>query len=198
MGSSSTVNAWPGHIGAGGGQRGERKGAQHYTDASPTTMSHFRPLWFGLRGWPPASWSSLSSSLVLSISFFDLLLSPSNLFLYMFVGMHFLSVNLFPPSPSNIQCLSPVLPLQTALSRTVEVEKVVFQEYILAGRNPCEWIVRGGGSSVWQVDLFYRLPSPSHSHTHTYLQLSTPPLLRVETRAEQTRQQVPQVEGERG
>lgn len=55
VGSSATVKAWPGHIGAGGGQRGESKGAQHYADASPTTMSHFRPLWFGLRGWPPAS-----------------------------------------------------------------------------------------------------------------------------------------------
>ena len=69
VGSSATVKAWPGHTGAGGGQRGESKGAQHYTDASPTTMSHFRPLWFGLGGWPPASWSSLSSSSAGSLHF---------------------------------------------------------------------------------------------------------------------------------
>lgn len=76
VGSSATLKAWPSHIGAGGGQRGESKGAQHYTDASPTTMSHFRPLWFGLKGWPSASWSSLSSfAISLSFPFFDLLLS---------------------------------------------------------------------------------------------------------------------------
>lgn len=59
VGSSGTVKAWPGHSGAGRGQRGESEGARHYSDASPTTTSHFRPLWFGLGGWPPASWSSL-------------------------------------------------------------------------------------------------------------------------------------------
>lgn len=83
VGSSTTVEAWPGHTGAGLGQRGESKGAQHCTDASPTTMSHFRPLWFGLRGWPSVYWSALSSSL--------LLLSP---FLF------FSSLNLLPPSLS--------------------------------------------------------------------------------------------------
>lgn len=69
VGSSATAKPLPGHIGAGWGQRGASKGAQHYTDASPTTMSHFRPLWFGLRGWPPASWSSLPSSYACSLHF---------------------------------------------------------------------------------------------------------------------------------
>lgn len=59
VGSSATLKAWPSHIGVGGGQRGESKGAQHYTDASPTTMSHFRPLWFGLRGWRAGALSHL-------------------------------------------------------------------------------------------------------------------------------------------
>lgn len=106
VGSSATVKAWPGHIGAGWGQRGASGGAQHYTDASPTTMSHFRPLWFGLGGWPPASWSSLSSSFACSLHFlFDLLLPLSLLFLCMFAGLPFFSlypVNLFPLSPSKI------------------------------------------------------------------------------------------------
>lgn len=47
---------------------GRSKGAQLCTDASPTTMSHFRPLWSGLGGWPPASWSS-PPSLTISLSF---------------------------------------------------------------------------------------------------------------------------------
>lgn len=44
------------------------EGAQRCTDASPTTMSHFRPLWSGLGGWPPANWSS-PPSLTIPLSF---------------------------------------------------------------------------------------------------------------------------------
>lgn len=98
VGSSATVKAWPGHTGAGGGQRGESKGAQHYTDASPTTMSHFRPLWFGLGGWPPASWSSLSSfARSLPFPFFDLLLSLSLALISLHVCCVALSCFLFFP-----------------------------------------------------------------------------------------------------
>lgn len=52
------------------------EGAQHCTDASPTTMSHFRPLWSGLGGWPPASWSS-PPSLAVSLPFPHFCLSLS-------------------------------------------------------------------------------------------------------------------------
>lgn len=55
------------------------EGAQRCTDASPTTMSHFRPLWSGLGGWPPANWSS-PPSLTIPLSFPQLIhfsLSPS-------------------------------------------------------------------------------------------------------------------------
>lgn len=91
VGSSATVKAWPGHTGAGWGQRGASKGAQDYTDASPTTMSHFRPLWFGLRGWPPASWSCLSSSFACSLYF----LFWSTLSLSSLISLHVLPVRLF-------------------------------------------------------------------------------------------------------
>lgn len=52
------------------------EGAQRCTDASPTTMSHFRPLWSGLGGWPPASWSS-PPSLAVSLPFPHFCLSLS-------------------------------------------------------------------------------------------------------------------------
>lgn len=76
MGSSSAEKVWPGHVEADGGQRGESKGAQHCTDASPTTMSHFRPLWFGLGGAGRQRAGALSPHrlLLLFISFFHLLL----------------------------------------------------------------------------------------------------------------------------
>lgn len=59
------------------------KGAQHCTDASPTTMSHFRPLWSGLGGWPPASWSS-PPALAVSLPFphFSLSLSVAAVSLF--------------------------------------------------------------------------------------------------------------------
>lgn len=183
VGSSTTVEAWPGHTGAGLGQRGESKGAQHCTDASPTTMSHFRPLWFGLRGWPSVNWSSLSSSLLLlsPFLFFSLNLLPLSLSLiHVWVVLSLYPVNLFPLSPLN---------MLTVLKRLIISHEVEEQDM---WREHGYSLTGGRGPAETPPPLPFSLRMCTHTHTRkrkaTTLQKQPPPKQGLVVRAQETSQ----------
>lgn len=165
-------------------------------------MSHFRPLWFSLRGWLPASWNSLSSSFACSLHFlFDLLLplslslSPSLLFLYMFAGSPSLSLyvlltcSLFLPQTSWQLVLPSFMSPQADWADEDDRERgggVCVGDFWGRMDELWGWWVGGGAlSDRWTCLRDSHPPTPplTHTHTciHTYHSPPPPPALpRVE------------------